>query len=77
MRASARSEVYKGQGLDGTESDYDNEEGGGKAEEEGGKKREEKKRRERLEDSYLCYSTDAQQSHVSMVHILLSDMRFP
>jgi hypothetical protein len=51
--------------------------GGEKAEEEGGKRREEKKRRERLEDSYLCYSTDAQQSHVSMVHILLSDMRFP
>jgi hypothetical protein len=50
---------------------------GGEGGRGGGKEREEKKRRERLEDSYLCHSTDAQQSHVSLAHILLSDTRFP
>jgi hypothetical protein len=43
--------------------------GGERAEEEGEKGGRRKKRRESLEDSYLRYSTDAQQNHVLVGHI--------
>jgi hypothetical protein len=41
-----------------------NENGGGKGGRGGGKEREEKKKKRKVEDSNLCYSTDAQQNHV-------------
>jgi hypothetical protein len=44
--------------------------GGERAEEEGERKGRRRKEERRLEDSYLCYSTDAQQSHVSLVLLL-------
>jgi hypothetical protein len=38
--------------------------GGGEGGRGGGKEREEKKKKRKVEDSYLCYSTDAQQNHI-------------
>jgi hypothetical protein len=40
------------------------ENGGGEGGRGGGKEREEKKKKRKVEDSNLCYSTDAQQNHV-------------
>jgi hypothetical protein len=41
---------------------------GGGAEEEGERKGGEERKREKFEDSYLRYSTDAQQNHVLVGH---------
>jgi hypothetical protein len=38
--------------------------GGGEGGRGGGKEREEKKKKRKVEESNLCYSTDAQQNHV-------------
>jgi hypothetical protein len=40
------------------------ENGGGEGGRGAGKEREEKKKKRKVEDSNLCYSTDAQQNHV-------------